>query len=613
MEDTDIKILKSLRNHPSGLSAKSMAETCGVSINTIRRKIASLSGSLRKHGFTIDAKPGSGYTLVIENEEVSDAFFRDLIHFSNSPLFENNTSSDYKCNYMIRRLLCADHPFSLQKMADELMYSESSLRKDLKAVSETLEQYGLKMTMKRGVGLSVSGNELARRLCLNAQHKLYVNLDAVQQNAEPWFRNAFGMDDPVMRFVEKRVRKAISEEENLSFMAIDLPAAIYYLPMIRYRHDEMENGFEISPAQEKILGESGMKEYAGRLLETCQEELKPDEAEINAYAQLLLALRSVVSLKQLRKEEQQEMMALAEECIHYVSSFLNVFQHADQSFFEKTACVLYSIRSQLVFHIYPDEEHYRIYKNIPLLVEDMCLYAEDFIEKKLQHPIDGRLVLPLSFLFNEQLKKEFVTLHKKKVLVVSTYGIQYADYVKSRILKQYGSEFSEGYAVEFTEKKPEDCDLLVTDLRADMLPEKYRDRSVHMDLMNEEVPSFVNLEAVLDEMHTAEAEKYMYFLDLDAENMKDALRQVGVCFEDVDQKSLFRRMHMENGQSHEYTLLLSASSVTTATGLYFFHLKNQLEMNERKISQIVVCAYQPDDLHGMHVLYQIMNTIRINL
>ena len=613
MEDTDIKILKSLRNHPSGLSAKNMAERCGVSVNTIRRKISSLTTEIQKHGFTIDSKPGSGYALVIEDQEECDAFFRNLIQFSNSPLFENNTSSDYKCNYMIRRLLCADHPFSLQKMADELMYSESSLRKDLKPVSEILKQYDLTMTMKRGVGLSIEGTELSRRLCLNAQHKLYVNLDPLQQASEPWFRNAFGMDDPLMRFVEKKVRKGITEEKNLSFMAIDLPAAIYYLPMIRYRHDEMKNGLTLTPEQERILNVSHMKEYSGELLKNCEEELHPDETEINAYAELLLALRSVVSLDQLQKEEQQEMTEITRECIAYISAYMDVFRHVDEEFIEHMACILCSIRSEIILHIYPDEEHYRIYKNIPLLVEDMCLYARDFLEKKYDTKISERLVLPLSFLFTSALKKESGYLKNRKVLVISTYGIQYADYVKNRILRQYESEFSEGYAVEFTEQVPEDCDLLVTDLRTDMLPKRYRDRSVHIDFINEGVSLPANLEARIDEMHAEEAEKYMYFYDLNTGNTEEVLRQVSSCFPDIDPKYLFRRVHMEHGQSHEYTLVLSASSVTTATGLYFFHLEKQMEIDHRKISQITVCAYQPDDIRGMHAVDRILKTEHGNI
>lgn len=69
LTSTQIHILNDLLNSKDPISSQFLANGLGVSSKTIRKCIDEMQNLLSQNGAVIDIKPGSGYKLVIQDEE----------------------------------------------------------------------------------------------------------------------------------------------------------------------------------------------------------------------------------------------------------------------------------------------------------------------------------------------------------------------------------------------------------------------------------------------------------------------------------------------------------------------------------------------------------------
>lgn len=219
--DLQIKILQFLRIHPAGATGKELARSFGVSLNTIRREFSVLYDILNEDSLELISRPSIGYQLVILDEEAARRFFQNLNVQSNNPLFDNNKSHNYKMNYIIRKLLTKNDYVPLIKIANELNYSESSVRRDLKLVEKELKHYSLTLKQRKNYGLYIEGSELNKRICLISQHKFFVNLPKEQQKLEPDFWSTFAMGDAKIRDCTIKIRKQLIGHPKLTFKLIN--------------------------------------------------------------------------------------------------------------------------------------------------------------------------------------------------------------------------------------------------------------------------------------------------------------------------------------------------------------------------------------------------------
>lgn len=179
--------------YSSHTPATRIANLFNVTERTVRSDIAKINGALEGAGAYIDIKRGSGYFLVIQDQQALDAFLLDT---SARELDEPDLSS---ADARIRHLLCAlltAHDYRPQdSLADVIYVGENTLQNYIRHIKDLLAGYDLALMVKVGTGIKVLGRESDRRRCF--------------------------MDHVLIRNMRSYV-KGFSDEETLLFPALDL-------------------------------------------------------------------------------------------------------------------------------------------------------------------------------------------------------------------------------------------------------------------------------------------------------------------------------------------------------------------------------------------------------
>ena len=208
MTDLELRIITILQKNMTGISGAEIAKECGVSVNTARKYIGNLRYIMLENGLEIVSRTSVVFSLKVKNKEKAGIFFRAINDRTGNPLFGKQTSQEYKTNYIIRRLLVSKCRVPLEILCDELFYSVSSVRRDLKKIESYLADYDLILTLKRGEGYTIEGNEWGKRLCLLAfrtiPDKSYLTEDEV---------NFLSSD---LRDIKRLLGKRFAETEHIN-------------------------------------------------------------------------------------------------------------------------------------------------------------------------------------------------------------------------------------------------------------------------------------------------------------------------------------------------------------------------------------------------------------
>lgn len=149
-----IKILKENMHNPH-LTVEKLSDLMKVSHRTIRYDLEQVEDELLRGGYLLIRKPGKG--VWVENIKLVSEYN----DFREKPAYHNNysLSPEERRNAIIINLLDSQVPLSTNQLAEKLMVSRSTLRSDLKNISNFLQGKNLTLQSKRGVGLWIEGHE----------------------------------------------------------------------------------------------------------------------------------------------------------------------------------------------------------------------------------------------------------------------------------------------------------------------------------------------------------------------------------------------------------------------------------------------------------------------
>lgn len=660
MTDLALRIIHYLNKNRGGASGAAIAKDSGVSVNTARKELQSLKELVTEHGLEIEAKTSAGYRLITVDEERAKPFLRQVASQIKNPLFGKQTSQEYKVNYIIRRLLVSEKRIPLEFLCDELFYSVSSVRRELKIIAARLEPFHLSLDLKRGYGYTIQGNEWGKRLCLLAQHKMFVNLEQSYQDLEPEFVRLFGIGDEKVRRIRHTVRDAIYESDILSFKMIDLPVLMNYIPLIGNRKLHASE-IVISDEQNTAIQMSGIRAEAERILSAVRRDVPVDKREIDTYAMLLLSHRNVTDISQLKKKEltvlREEMVEIGKLLERRVKLSDSVADAEEDSF----CCCWYGIRSKLIFSVIPDEENIREFQLPNPIAEDLCVDLAKYIEQKYDAHVPMRQTAPMYYVFLRLLFRQFGNAFRYRAAVVSAYGFQYADYCAQMIRREYGFYLKEVTAMEYTQIQNDvldGVDLLINDLKSDIVERLMREHKNLTSLwMGFVVPGKRNIRK-LDEWLEGKKEEELAALTFEGElsvgsvdelplavveDLKGTLeKRVGfakigrsagdaVNGDGTNQnggnagkrdtatrmeknlidwnaivEDLSNRLYYEALQLRGDVLFLTARVPDTLVGIRSYTLDNELQWDGKRRNRIICCLYNDHDFRKMLRMEEIL-------
>ena len=604
------KLLQCLQQNSGGISGEELAVFCGVSLNTARKEIGLLRALLEEEGLALESRPALGYQLRVVDAERADRFFRQMGNRTN----QVQNGPDACANYIVRRLLTAERAVSMTVLCGELYFSESSVKRELKQVRKILEDFRLSLVLKRGDGYTIAGSEWAKRLCLTAQHKLFVRLDAEQQSREPAFVRTFLIGDKEARECRHRVRDAVIERKALSFQMIDLPVITNYIPLIRTRKS-FSAGLEVTRAQRDALEQSGMRAEAERILFSVRDCFPADERDVRAYAMLLQAFRTVTDLSQL---QESELPALREEMGQICAALetrLAVFDAMSGAAERKFLYAWYGVRNKILFQMTPDHEHLEDYQRPNPFAEDLCIEMAALLEQRYGQPVSIRQTLPMYYVLLGLLRQRILDTCRRSALLVATGGYPCAEYCAERIAQEYWPYLKSVRAVEYTQfwrENPDAYDFVISDLRSKYV-KRFRQGadkpvSIHLDAAFQQGDRLRGLSNWLkkDEAEKIAALTVERFVRAGSveEILETVVRDAGAG--DAAREDLCRWLRFRAMQLRADTLFLMAVEKPC---LRIYHLSRPLVWEDRRISRILCCFYDGRDYQSLHLLEKALRNL----
>lgn len=218
LTSTQIHILNDLLNSKDPISSQFLANGLGVSSKTIRKCIDEMQNLLSQNGAVIDIKPGSGYKLVIQDEEAFDELKQveqiGKRNRSSFPIHED------RAHLVIRYLLTHQERISIEDLCDLLYINRTSAKKILSKAREILAMFDLKAVFQSKKGIVVVGQEKDIRLCLVYEYSYFMT--SYHFHGQEEYKDMIGINDPYLNEVEELIITLQNnfEEYNLSSYSV---------------------------------------------------------------------------------------------------------------------------------------------------------------------------------------------------------------------------------------------------------------------------------------------------------------------------------------------------------------------------------------------------------
>ncbi|GAA4719591.1 BglG family transcription antiterminator [Brevibacillus fulvus] len=158
-------IVRELLAADTTVTSEYLARVIQVTSRTVRNELKDLDQLLAKHGAAIKSVRGTGYQLVIHDQQQFRQLLKETMENQHFPGLPPNLPEE-RVQYLIKRLLFADGYIKLEALADELFISKSTLQNDLRAVKKLLQSYEITLEKRPNYGLKIKGEEMKLRFCM---------------------------------------------------------------------------------------------------------------------------------------------------------------------------------------------------------------------------------------------------------------------------------------------------------------------------------------------------------------------------------------------------------------------------------------------------------------
>lgn len=155
-------ILLELLKNDGPITGKYLSKVLGVTSRTIRNDIKAINTELKRKNIEIISTPGVGYSIAINSEDHKEILNSMIMGDSCIPVHPED-----RVNYIIKRLLYANGFITLEKLADELYVSKTTIDNDINKVQEWLAKYNLELYKKQNYGIKIEGNEFNLRFSIS--------------------------------------------------------------------------------------------------------------------------------------------------------------------------------------------------------------------------------------------------------------------------------------------------------------------------------------------------------------------------------------------------------------------------------------------------------------
>lgn len=162
-----IPFMKMMMQQDDFLKSEEICQKLSISARTLRDDLGKYKQYFYEHGISIESKHGTGYRLVIIDENKYYDLIAKLLKEEEQAQRLLPVYPEDRITYLMKLFLNEKEYVKLDDVADELFISRSTLQSDMKVVKDRLRFFHLELISKPGSGMKIEGSEMHRRSCIS--------------------------------------------------------------------------------------------------------------------------------------------------------------------------------------------------------------------------------------------------------------------------------------------------------------------------------------------------------------------------------------------------------------------------------------------------------------
>lgn len=425
-------IIRELMKAEAPLTSEYLAKVLDVTSRTIRNDIKELETIVSDFGGSIKSTRGTGYELIIDNDQLFRHLLQDITEKDKENEREIPTLPEERVQYMLKRLLLADEYLKLDDLADELYISKSTLQNDLRDVKEIFHPYGITFDKRPNFGFKVVGDEFKLRMCM---------ADHLFNSFDPSNVPVFMVDDL------NNIRKIILEEINkhqIALSDIGLNNLIIHLA-IAYKRIKDKKYVTLYPKELLDLKKQKQYKVAEEIVRDLETELGIcfPEAEV---AYITIHLLGTKMVTELLMNETDIQVIMDNQIYQLVKKILDTIDHElrlnikdDQELFVGLCLHLKPAMYRLQYGInLPNPLLKDIKSKFPHAFQ-AAIIAGMVLKQEIEIEINENEIGYLALHLGAAIENKKIGNQPKKCMIVCASGVGSARLLASKIKARFGT------------------------------------------------------------------------------------------------------------------------------------------------------------------------------
>lgn len=163
LKKNEIEIIKLLLSSTNYISSYDIATATGMNRRLVRDEMTAIKSILKSLGYELISKPSNGYIIQQRSSESLKKLSKIIEDAERKREYALPTLPWERRNYIVKRLIDENDYMKIDKLADELLISRSTISNDIKGAKSNIKKYNLSFKQKPNYGICVVGDEVDKR------------------------------------------------------------------------------------------------------------------------------------------------------------------------------------------------------------------------------------------------------------------------------------------------------------------------------------------------------------------------------------------------------------------------------------------------------------------
>lgn len=444
-------ILSKLVRATGVVSSSDILQNCNISRKTLISDITGINDYLKDCGAQIVSEKGKGYIIHVDDRKKYDQFCTEFLLYNRNKRYLYLDRNDLAYQIAIDLLLC-DEYITIENLAERYSYSRRAISQKLKTARSFLQKYNCDLVSRPHHGLKVECSEWSRRVCLCFAEKISRRLSSERPTV---FKEIFDREKYFYPEIEAAVSQTL-DRRGIFLPKISLAKVNLYIILSQSRLSSYDK-IEFPDGYKQHLEHSAYHDAATEIAEVLSVYgLKIGEKDIYAVTALLKCYASHRADELQQFPDWEENISDTRQFLVYIQKrYPEINDCFDASFLNTFSTFLHSMKERIYFCLPIEDESVFVAKQDGVFIADLCREFAVFYDSLHGIRIPEAELLSAYYIFSASFLRNAYRNVPYSAVLVSKYGLNYADSMAEKALHLYPKVFSRISTMEFREITPE--------------------------------------------------------------------------------------------------------------------------------------------------------------